>query len=137
MDLSELATVGAKIAEVGEKLREFRGQRDEINTQIAALEKELMPLVTRHAAIIAEVVGAPVPVPAPPPPPNGGTYGPHSGPPAQPPTGPDAMAKAKKRVLAFLEDAEPGMSAADVARELNMDPLLVRQIMGQMSRAGR
>jgi hypothetical protein len=132
MDIANLAIIGAKIAEVGEKLKVLRGQRDEINEQIGSLEKELMPLVVEHSKIIAEIVGTP---PAPPPAPPGAFAGGGGPPPPipQPGASPEVLQKAKARILKYLDDAEPGVSAADVANALKMDPFLVRRIMGEMS----
>jgi len=136
MDVVELTEVGTKIAEVGGKLKERREQRKVIDEEIALLEVELRPLLLRHSQILADVIGAPIAPPAPPPvylpPSNGG------GPPL-PPAGPNPKQaiELKKRIIKFLEDAEPGTSAADVATALNLDPLTVRAVMGEMARSGR
>jgi hypothetical protein len=139
MDIANLAVIGGQIAEIGEKLKMLRGQRDEINTEISALEKQLMPLVVEHSKIIAEIVGVPPTPPAPTPPIQQLSYGGGgSSPPVpQPGVTPEVMQKAKTRILKYLDDAEPGVSAADVAGALKMDPFLVRQIMGQMAREGK
>jgi len=132
MDVAEFASIGAKIVEVGEKLKELRGQRDDVNAQISTLEKELTPLLTRHAQLIAEVIGVPatavLPVPTPgngpPPGPNAPSGSPNA----------EALRLVKKRVLEFLDDAEPGLSAAEVATALRLDPTQVRQVMADLSR---
>lgn len=135
MDVAELASVGAQIVEIGGKLKELREQRDAVNAHISELEKELMPLVTLHAKIIAHVIGAPIPSPAPPPalvPAKGGGSSGSSGGPT-----PQVLTAVKKKVVDFLQDAEPGMSAAEVAQALRLDPSIVRQAMADLSRSGR
>jgi hypothetical protein len=133
MGIEDLAVIGAKIVEVGAKLKELREQRDTINVDISALEKELTPLVVQHSKIIAEIVGTAAPVVAAP----TAATGPAGS--AQPPQGPgpDALASAKKRIVEYLKDAEPGVSATDVAQALRLDPFLVRQAMADLSRNGR
>lgn len=127
MDVAELVTTGARIVELSEKLKELRAGRDAIQKDISELEKELMPLVAKHAKIIAEVVGAPVPAASPSPNVNG-----TSGVPGIPePTG-----DVKRRILQFLDQSEPGTSALDVATALRLDPMVVRQVMMDLRRQG-
>jgi hypothetical protein len=141
MSVAELVTIGAKIAEIGETLKSKRTERDKINAEISALEKELMPLVVAHSKIIAEVLGQPLQPPAPPPPPQNFTsnYTPfpqnhgNGAPPMIPPPAINAK-DAKQRIVNYLDTAEPGTSAADVASALRMDPTVVRQIMADMAR---
>ena len=132
MDLAELVVVGGKIAEVGERLKTLRGERDVLNKEISELEKILMPLVVQHTKIISEVMGTPLPVPAAQQPqgPGGGHV-----PPRQAAREPGS--DLKRRIIEFLDDAEPGLSAADVANALKADPLHVRQIMAEMFQAGK
>jgi hypothetical protein len=133
MDLAELVTVGAKIAEIGERLKILRGQRDELNVEISALEKELMPLVVQHSKIIAEVLGTPLPVPSA----NGAPPQEYGGlPPGRQPSR-DQSFDLKRRIIEFLEGEEPGLSAAEIATALKADPFQVRQIMADMARSGK
>ena len=138
MDIAEFASLGAQIVEVGEKLKEARVRRDAANAEISELEKQLGPLLTRHAQLIAEVVGSPMPTA-----PIQPVFQPvhvNGGPVPQPQGGPatkEALAVVKKRLVEFLEDAEPGVSAAEVAQALRLDPLIVRQAMADLSRSGR
>jgi hypothetical protein len=127
MDVVELTTLGAKIMEIGSKLKELRAERDEISKDITVLEKEILPLVTQHAKIIAEVIGVPIQPPA------STSHTPHTPPHLLTEPNGDVT----RRVLAYLEDAEPGVSAADVAAALRLDPLVVRAAMATMARAGR
>lgn len=141
MNVAELVTIGAKIAEIGETLKSKRAERDELNAEISALEKELMPLVVEHSKIIAEVIGHPIQPPAAPPPPP-----PNWGPRQLQANGGEinittqvnghglTNAQAKQRITDYLNKAEPGTSAADVAAALRMDPSLVRQVMADIMR---
>jgi hypothetical protein len=138
MDTSDLVPLGEKILEVGNRLKDLRAQRDSILTQISVLEAELTPLLVEHAKIIAEVAGAPPPVPpvyAPPAsgaPIHGSPNGLVNGPPNHPQRLGEKEVRAK--VLAYLEDAEPGASARDVAEALRLDPVVVRQVMADLMR---
>jgi hypothetical protein len=140
MSVAELATIGAKIVEIGETLKAKRTERDEINIEISSLEKELMPLVIQHSKIIAEVIGQPLPTP-----PTAAPTGPtgwelpanrNQGRTSEPHGSPQTVnvAEAKKRILAYLDNAEAGVSAVEVAQELRMDAVVVRQVMADLAR---
>lgn len=131
----DIVTLGTKIAEVAGKLKALREKRDEVNKAIEGYEKELQPLLAAHSKLIAEMVGAPPPPPpAPPTVRNADDHAMHG---SGPGFSPDVMEGVKKRILAFLEDAEPGTSPMDIAAALKLPPTVVRQVMADMARAGR
>lgn len=129
MEISDLVPLGEKILDIGNKLKELRLQRDSVTSQIATLETELAPLLIEHAKIIAEVAGTPAATAPPAPPYNPG------GPPPPGPPGPGGPVDEKvirTRVLKYLEDAEPGVSALDVANALRLDSAAVRKVMADL-----
>lgn len=129
MDVAELATLGTQIVELGTRLNGLKEQRDALNTEVVELEAELRPLVLKHAQIVASLVGTPVsPAPAVPSVDGRGRE--------LLPDGP-AKDEARRRVVAYLADAEPGIGALEIASQLRLDGMLVRQIMFEMSHGGR
>lgn len=132
VDVSRLAIIGAEIAGLGEKLKTLRVQRDEVQKEISELESKLTPLVLEHSKIIASLVGQPLAPPPPPPHVNGETYGPPNG-----PNGPSiALPAFKARILRYLDNAEPGTSAQDVATALQIDATIVRNVMRELRERG-
>jgi len=160
-DLTEFATIGAKIAEVGTNLNQLRAQRAELDAQIHVHEQELGPLIVRHSELIAALTGKPMPRPQP------ATFaqlaaqnlGPQH--PAGPPVsmlvdGEEAVAAApdanmpptyapisvtvttpgtpqqEARIRDFLEKCEAGTSSHDVADALKVDSALVRKVMREL-----
>lgn len=126
---AEFVELGAKIAEVCLKLKALREQRDELNKQIGELEKELAPLLVKHAKFIAEMAGAALP---PPPPVPQGVY------PSAPgavsnDSAPDERRLLEHRIVKFLEQAEPGIGAMDIANALNIRPEKVREVLNHMA----
>ncbi len=128
MDVAELAVVGAKIVEVGTKLKTLRKKRDDVVQEISELEQEILPLVAQHAKIIAEVVGMPSAPVAP-------QLPVHSAYPTHPTT--DVPSDIKERVIRFLEQSEEPLSALNVAEALKLSPVAVRQVMADLARQGR
>lgn len=131
VDVSELATIGAEIVELGAELKELRAKRDELQLRITEAETKLTPLLVKHSKIIAGIAGMAlpqVPTPSPVHHVNGGTHIAPNGPGGPP----EARAQVKARIIRFLENAEPGTSAADIANELRLDPIVVRDIMREM-----
>jgi hypothetical protein len=134
MDAAEFANIGAKLVMIGGQLNELKAERDELNTQIAKLEAEIRPLIAQHALMIAEIVGAPPPV--------------VQAAPAYTPVGPGAASgatpaeaatlgpSARKKIIAFLDRCEPGVSALQIAEALSLDAVLVRQIMHEFATRG-
>jgi hypothetical protein len=143
MDIARLTELGPLLVEKGKLLNEKKAERDALNADIAELEKELTPLVIEHQKLVASLLGTAVPAPPPaddgpmhmglgrPYPPRPGTPG---GGPGGLPTA-NEKEQAKRKILAFLENAEPGISAYDIAQQLNIDGVLVRQIMFEMAHA--
>jgi hypothetical protein len=149
-DIGELGLIGAQIAELGVKLRSLREDRDELNVAIGKLEAELLPLITKHAQIVAAITGTvfqpPQPHPAAlsvvPQPYQGSVPGPQVSVPLSPAAGavtPKLVSQSKaelesmkKRIKGYLSRAEPregGISALQIADELRLDPDLVRLVM--------
>ena len=134
MDTSEFAQLGAELVEKGSKLKELKKAREDLDKEIEELENEIRPLLTEHSKFIAELVSPAAPPPPPPPPPgqephvevsngNGGLTD-------------DLRAKIKK-YADTRADPETGISAGEVADALKIDPVLVRQAMGEMVRGRR
>lgn len=126
MDAAEFAQLGAALVEKGQKLKDLKEARDDLNTEIKELEKELRPLIAQHAKFVAELVGQPsvasVPDPKPQPVPG-----------AEPTLTPEL----KQKIIAYAEsraDPDNGISAAEIAEALKIDPLLVRMAMNEMFR---
>lgn len=131
MDITQFAQVGAKIAELSHKLKSKRTALDALQKEITTVEDELRPLVVEHSKMVAELVG------------SSGTVmvaAPAAGGPVAIQTGvvnPAALDGIRSRLLQYLERADPGTSAGDVAEALKVDVLLVRQVMSEMARKGR
>lgn len=126
MDAAEFVSLGGKIMEVGGQLTALRGERDVLSAKIADLEKELLPLMTRYNELMASVMGAAMPKPPPPPVRPAGPSGPA-------PLSDDKIILAK-RIKKFLEDAEPGTSATQIAEALKVDAAVIREVMRDMIR---
>ena len=121
MDAAEFVEVGGKIMTIGGQLEKLRAERDVLNAQITGLEKELLPLLGRHAELVSSLMGSAMPKPVVP-----------SPVPAPVPTGPtagDDKVALMRRVKGFLNNAEPGTSASQIAEALKVDPALVREVM--------
>lgn len=144
MDIARLTELGPLLVEKGTLLNQKKAERDALNAEIAELEKELTPLVIEHQKLVASLLGTPAPAaPLPtddgsmhmglgrPYPPRPGTPG--GGPGGLPTT--SEKEQAKRKILAFLENAEPGISAYDISQQLNIDGVLVRQIMFELAHA--
>ena len=129
MDAKELVEVSTQVAQLGGELTELRDQRKVLDEQIAQKEKELEPLLVRHEELIRELRGAPK---APPPVLASAPSGPHA--PSRGPADRADSPELRKRLMLFLERAEPGISAAEIADALKVDPVLVRQVMMDMAR---
>lgn len=128
MDAAEFAQLGAALVEKGQKLKDLKEARDDLNTEIKELEKELRPLIAQHAKFVAELVGQPsvasVPDPKPESVPGSGNE-------------PTLTPELKKKIIAYANsraDPENGISAAEIAEALKLDPLLVRMAMNEMFR---
>lgn len=135
MDISDLSGLGAQILTLGTELKQKRAAHEAIGKEIAELEKELAPLVVQHASIIAEFVGKPVHVGPPNAPPNAPVGGAMPLPSASPSmTSEDLMIR--KKVVSFLEEAEPGVSAYDVAEALQLPLQKVRSVMMAFAQRG-
>lgn len=121
MDAAEFAQVGSKIVEIGMKLKGLREEREALSTKITELEKELLPLVSRHSELLALFVGVAMPKPAPlPVPPSAHSASGMIG---------DEKVKLTRRIKKFLEDAEPGTSAMQIAEALKVDAAQVREVL--------
>lgn len=131
MDAAEFAKLGAELVEKGNELKELKETRDDLNKQIIELEKELRPLIAQHAKFVAELVGQPTVTSVP------------GSKPTQVP-GADGQtevsADLRKRIRQYAEsraDPEDGISAAEIAEALKLDPAVVRQAMNEMARGAR
>lgn len=124
MDEPEITAVGMKIVELGSKLKKLKADRDELTMQITAIEAEIAPLLVRHTQLIAEITGMLIPKPVAPEAPSVEAS----------PTPGRVDGGLKKRVLKFLQGAEPGVGAVEVADALKLDAALVRQVMMEMAR---
>ncbi len=144
INIAEIATLGAQIAELGLKLHGLRENRDELNEQIKALEDALMPLLTQHAALLASFTGAVLPPqhphivytpgPGATPEPVSGVLPVNSGMGAGGNialSGVDTVVL-KRKIQTFLQGRE-GASAMEIAESLHVDPTHVRHIMIQMA----
>lgn len=139
MDAAEFSRVSAELLELGERLKGLRDQRKDLDSEISELEAKVRPLVVRHAQMLADIVGnimptAPAPAPAPvqlAQPQNYAGSPPNMAPVVEEPS----IAKAK--IIRYLQNAEPGISAGDIAQALRLDVGTVRQVMHEMMTNGR
>lgn len=128
MDAAEFVDVGGKIMAIGGQLETLRGEREVLNTKITALEKELLPLLARHAELVSSLMGAAMPKPvAPAPLPLTQIPGPTPG---------DEKVALARRIKGYLNNAEPGTSAMQIAEALKVDAALVREVMRELNAAG-
>lgn len=122
VDFSDLATIGAQIAELGVKLKGLRSERDALNKLIEEAEAQLMPLVVQHSKIIADITGVALPKPAP-----------RAATPDSPPPGVPVANVAKNRIKDYIKTrAQEGMSALDIAEALHVEAALVRECMNEL-----
>lgn len=138
IDIAEIATLGMQLAEQGMKLRDLRESRDALNVSIAALEKEVLPLVLRHTQLLTALTGnlvqptpqaAPIaqPQPSPGPGPQGFS--------APKPGEPD-MVILKKRIQNYIQanqDAGVPIVANEMANALQVDSSYIRQAMRELA----
>lgn len=147
MDQQEFAKVGAELVELGTKLKELKAQRAVLDKEIAELESKVRTLMAKHTQMLAEIVGVPTSVS------EDAPMGmmmaaeavgskPEQ---AMVPTGSvvstgitprQEKARIKARVLAFLENAEPGTSALQIADALRIDAAAVREVMAELAVRG-
>lgn len=127
MDAAEFVSVGAKIMEIGAQLESLRGERDALSAKISGLEKELLPLMARYNELMASVMGAAMPKPPPAAVPAALSV--HS---ASGLVGDDKI-KLTRRIKKFLEEAEPGTSAMQIADALKVDAALVREVLREFA----
>lgn len=120
----EITVVGMKLLELGTKLRKLRAERDDLTTQITAIEGEIAPLLVRHTQLISEITGMLLPKQGV----NDHVDSTARGAP------PKLEGGTKQRVLKFLQMAEPGVGPLEVAEALRLDVSLVRQAMMEMAR---
>jgi hypothetical protein len=120
MDAAEFAQVGAELVELGYRLNELKTERTRVEAEIAELEAKIRPLVVQHSQFVAQLIGAPAPSVA-------------LVSPTTPEQRPD-MTLIERRVRHFLQSAEPGLSVHEIAAELKLDPVLVRQVMVELFR---
>jgi hypothetical protein len=125
MDAAEFAKLGAELVEKGQKLQELKEARDDLNREIAEIEKQLRPLVTQHAKFVAELVGQPTvnPVPSPKLTPVDTSGG--------------VTAELRQKIISYANrhaDPENGLSAAEIAEGLKIDPAIVRQVLNDLAR---
>lgn len=129
-DFSEFAQVGSDIMQLGLKLKDLREQRDEINASITSVEKELAPLMQKHAQMLASVTGQILSAPRPTTP---SAFSPATSAATVPPVISERQAELllqKKKIVNFLKtSASPGMSPLDIAERLQVPPELVREAM--------
>lgn len=137
MDISEFASVGAKIAELSLRLKQGRADLEVAQKAVTSLEDELRPLVVEHAKMVATLVGeagvslaSEMPAGVVLSPNTSGIVVPGRETSAQE----AARASLRKQLLRYLDNAPEGVSAIDVADALKVDVVLVRQIMGDMAR---
>lgn len=126
VNIADFAAVGARLLELGEKLKTLRGQRNDIQEQITAIETELVPLVVKHSKFLADLVGTALPA---------ALAAPQQNNPGQPllsPPSATANEGIKKRVIQYLQRSEQGVGAIEVADALKIDVMLVRQAMMEM-----
>jgi hypothetical protein len=130
-----LITLGTQIAEVGMKLAQIRKQRDELSTQVSALELELMPLLQKHGALLAIIVGAAMPAPVPQAPAPVPQPQPMAPPAGLPNPGGDQNAGLKQRIRMFLKNVDESVSALEIAEAIKVDASVVREVLLDMRNA--
>lgn len=134
MDISDFASVGAKIAELSLKLKQGRADLEGAQKAVASLEDALRPLVVEHAKMVASLVGDAGILSAPEMPAPGVALSPIVVPGRETSAQEAARASLRKQLLRYLDNAPEGVSAIDVADALKVDVVMVRQIMGDMAR---
>ena len=148
MDPAEFVAVGAALMEKGGQLNKLRGERDQLTTQITALEVEVSLLLQKHTAAIAAIVGVVMPQQQP------SQSAPMVRMPGRVveeemmsgmarPAVNERQAKAKeilvRQVRALLKQAAgqgAKMSVPDMARQLNVDLGMVREAMITLKTGG-
>ncbi len=121
----EFVEVGGKIMTLSGQLAPLKAERDALNEQITALERELVVLAGRYSELIAATLGTAMPKPAVP------VVAPVLPGPAGPTPNDEKLALIR-RVKGFLNNAEPGTSAMQIADALKVDASLVREVMREM-----
>lgn len=149
LDPGELVSLSTSIMELSLKLKSLRDQRDLVAKQITELETELIPLLTKHSSIVASISGMAAPTPP------VVVYAPPS-PVQQAPMGapevvmspvsvvmqdPEIEKKKRrfllrKKIVQYLENAESGTSALQVAEAIGAPDLEVRSIMSELMARG-
>jgi len=131
INIAELATLGAQIAELGMKLAEMRARREAVNVEILAVEKDLLPLITKHAQLIASITGQVAQIPQ--------VFPTVQAVPTALPGTPSSVTSSnpsKERIVQYLKRCEPGSSALEIAEQIHVDPTLVREVMADLRRGG-
>lgn len=146
MDISEFTQVGAKIVELGIKLKELRSHRSDVDVEISDKEKELQPLIVAHTQFLAEFAGqafapiAPTPVSrAPNAPPGYVTEVSPAGVPIvkgyQGSPNQTNMVRAEQQVRAYLEknqDDPREVFPMKISEDLKIDYAVVRTLMAKI-----
>lgn len=123
----EFVEVGGKIMTISGQLAPLKTEREALNEKITALEQELVVLAGRYSELLAATLGAAMPKPVALVPAPVAVQAP-----AGPAPGEDKLALTR-RVKGFLNNAEPGTSAMQIADALKVDASLVREVMREMS----
>lgn len=125
----ESVEIGGKIMTLSGQLAPLKAERDALNEKIQVLEKELLGLAGRYSELVSATLSAVMPKPL---------AFVAAAPTTPPPTGPspgDEKVLLMRRVKGFLNNAEPGTSASQIADALKVDAALVREVMRDLSQA--
>lgn len=134
-DITSLADLGIKIAEVGANLKHQRRLKADTEMAIHELETELWPLLKEHAAIIAELAGTTnVPVVVGPSSPVAPSFAP--APPQAVSVSPGSpnqdFSRAEAKIRAYLRDIDPEegpIGAVELSDRLKIDNIIVGAVM--------
>jgi len=133
-DASEFVQISNSIMKFSVDLKALKDSRDDLNSQISDIEKELLPLIAQHSKLLGEMVGIAATVPVVPSASNNPLVAVNPvnlNAPAI--TGVPANSPHKARIKDYLSRiGEEAVSATDVANSLNIDPSLVRECMREL-----
>lgn len=121
----EFVEIGGKIMTLSGQLAPLKAERAALDEKISILESDLRVLSGRYSALIAATLGTVLPTPVVP--------APIIAPVPMGPSPGDEKVALMRRVKGFLNNAEPGTSAMQIAEALKVDASLVREVMRELS----
>lgn len=128
---AEMVQTGAKIVELGGKLDELKKKRNVLNTDIAALEAELKPLLVTHSTLMVELSGVSLAPPEPSPAPRNRREEVDGG--GRPTTkSRGEIARKIKVAIERNDNEENAPTASFIASVIDEDPVVVREMMMEM-----